>query len=63
MYGVSDCGARVLQGVKTALSELGICSSVVAQPFRTYRDHERALIAAALSEIEPKVQQLCPMGL
>lgn len=60
MYGITDCGARVLQGVKTALSELGICSGIVAEPFRTYRDNERAMIAAALSQIEPQVQQLCP---
>lgn len=58
MYAVSDCGARVLQGVKTGLSELGICSGIVAPPFRSYRDGERAIIAAAVSEIEPLVQQL-----
>ncbi len=58
MYAVSDCGARVLQGVKTGLSELGICSGIVAPPFRSYRDSERAIIAAAVSEIEPLVQQL-----
>ena len=60
MYGISDCGARVLQGIKTGLSELGICSGIVAQPFRTYRDNERAVIAAAISEIEPLVERLCP---
>ena len=60
MYHVTDCGARVLQGIKTGLSELGICSGIVAQPFRTYRDHEHAMIAAAISDIEPLLEQLCP---
>ena len=61
MYSVTDCGARVLQGIKTGLSELGICSSIVAQPFRTYRDHERAIIAAAITEIEPLIERSCPV--
>jgi len=60
MYHVSECGARVLQGIKTALSELGICSGVIAQPFRDYRDHERAVISAAITEIEPQLEKLCP---
>lgn len=59
IYHVSDCGACVLQGIKTALSELGICSGVVARPFRDYRDDERELIANALDEIEPLVERLC----
>lgn len=58
MYEVTDSGARVLQGIKAGLSELGICSGIVAPPFRTYREHERAIISAALAEIEPIVQQL-----
>jgi len=61
MYGVTDCGAKVLQGIKTALSELGICSGIVAKPFRTYGDQERALIAAAIAEVEPLIQDLCPI--
>lgn len=62
MYNVTDSGARVLQGIKTGLSELGICSGIVAKPFRTYRDNERALVAAAISEIEPLIERTCPAG-
>ena len=58
MYAVTDSGARVLQGVKTGLAELGICSGVVAQPFFTYGDAEKAVIANALEEIAPLVQGL-----
>ena len=60
MYQVSDSGARVIQGIKTGLSELGICSGIVAQPFRTYRDDERAVISAAITELEPVLEQLLP---
>lgn len=55
LYNVTDSGARVIQGVKTGLSELGICSGVMAQPFRTYGEEERAVVAAALEEIQPLV--------
>lgn len=60
VYHVSNSGARVIQGIKTALSELGICSGVIAQPFRNYHDHERAMISAAIAEIEPRLERLCP---
>ena len=60
VYQVSQSGARVIQGIKTALSELGICSGVVAEPFRSYGADERAEIAAAIREIEPHLEQLCP---
>lgn len=55
MYGVTDSGARVIQGIKCGLEELGICSGVVAQPFRTYGAPEREVIAAALKAIQPLV--------
>ena len=55
MYCVSDSGARVIQGIKCGLAELGICSGVMAQPFRTYGAAEREVIAAAVKEIEPLV--------
>ncbi len=38
MYAVTDSGARVLQGIKCGLDEMGICNGVVAQPFPTYGD-------------------------
>ena len=60
MYNVTDCGAKVLQGIKTGLSELGICSGVIAKPFRNYHDNERAMISAAISRIEPLIQQAVP---
>ncbi len=59
MYRVSDCGARVIHGIKVGLSELGICSGVVAPPFRDYNDRERARISAAISEIEPLLEIWC----
>lgn len=59
IYRVSDSGAKVIQGIKTALSERGICSGIVAQPFRSYDEREYALVSAAVSEIEPLVEQAC----
>ncbi len=60
LYSVTDSGAKVLQGVKTALGEMGICSGVVAPPFRTYGDHERKIVREALAELEPVIQEACP---
>ena len=60
LYNVSDSGARVLQGVKTALQELGICSGVVAPPFRTYDDSERKSVRDALAMLRPLIDELCP---
>ena len=61
IYGVSDSGARVLQGVKTALAELGICSHIVAPPFRTYDEAERLLIRNALARLTPLVESACDL--
>lgn len=55
LYAVTDSGARVIQGIKSGLAELGICSAVMAEPFRTYGETERAVIAEAVKEIAPLV--------
>ena len=61
-YRISDSGAKVIQGIKAGLSELGICSGIVAQPFRTYSEQERALISAAVGEIETLLEQVAAFG-
>ena len=59
IYRVTDSGAKVLQGVKAALSELEICSPVVAPPFRTYCDKELATVRDALRTLGPLVESNC----
>lgn len=48
IYQVGPRGASVLQGIKTALSILGICSDVPAEPFRPLNEKQRARIEEAL---------------
>lgn len=59
LYNITDSGAKVLQGVKAALAELGICSGVVAPPFRTYGDEERQIVRAALDKLVPEFESTC----
>lgn len=51
IYHVGPPGASVLQGIKTALSLLGICSDVPAEPFRPLNDSQRRRIEQALREL------------
>ena len=48
IYNVGPSGASVLQGIKTALSILGICSDVPAEPFRRLNVEQRGRIADAI---------------
>jgi 4-hydroxy-tetrahydrodipicolinate synthase len=60
MYKVSDSGARVIQGIKAGLAELGICGAVMAPPFRTYDTDECGRIADAIAQVRPVVESHCP---
>ena len=51
IYHVGPPGASVLQGIKTALSILGICSDLPAEPFRRLNHEQRAAIKRAVEEL------------
>ena len=51
IYNVGPSGASVLQGIKTALSILGICSDVPAEPFRRLDAEQRGRIEQAVEAI------------
>ena len=51
VYHVGPQGASVLQGIKTALSILGICNDVPAEPFRRLNEQQRGEIEQALFDL------------
>lgn len=52
IYGVAGHGAAVIAGLKCALSCLGICSDLMAEPFGRPRDAERRLIQDYLAAMD-----------
>lgn len=51
LYSVAGGGAAVLGGLKTALSLLGICSDLPAEPFARFGDAQRQRVAEVLREL------------
>jgi len=51
IYGVGKHSSSYLKGTKCALSLLGICDDVMAEPFRRFFDTERAKVKSALQEL------------
>ncbi|MHC4179652.1 MAG: dihydrodipicolinate synthase family protein [Planctomycetota bacterium] len=56
IYRAADHGAAVIAGLKCALSCLGICNDLMAEPFRRPRDAERRLIEKHLAELDIPVE-------
>lgn len=52
IYTVGKHGSSYLKGLKCALSELGICSDFMADPFSSFKEEERILIRKALEKIQ-----------
>jgi 4-hydroxy-tetrahydrodipicolinate synthase len=48
IYTVGSYGSSYLKGVKTALSELGICNDFIAAPFNKFDEEHKVRIRAAL---------------
>ena len=61
LYHVSDSGAKVIQGIKTALSEMGWGNGFVAAPFLPYDDAQRRQVRSALATLEPLLTELVSM--
>lgn len=51
LYTVGQHGSAVIKGIKCALSLLGICDDFMAEPFRRFRDRERAQIRRHLQDL------------
>lgn len=51
IYGTGDSGSSYLQGLKAALSVLGICNDFMASPLRGFEEEEKALIKDSVSQL------------
>lgn len=52
LYNVGTNGSSYLKGVKEALSELGICSAVLALPFYEFGEEQKSKIKSAIKELQ-----------
>jgi 4-hydroxy-tetrahydrodipicolinate synthase len=52
IYTVDQGGSGVIKGLKSALSWLGICSDLPAEPLQRLAEAERRLIRQRLEELE-----------
>lgn len=57
IYGVGNTASSYLQGLKSALLELGICNDFIASPLKRFEKAEKAIIKKNLASILPIVQQ------
>ncbi len=51
LYTVGKYGSAFIKGVKCALSCLGVCNDVMAEPFQRFRDEERQKVQRCLNEL------------
>lgn len=52
LYGVGHHGSSYLKGIKCVLSIMGICSDFMAEPFRKFKEPERAKIMQHLKDLK-----------
>jgi len=52
LYTVGKYGSAFIKGLKCALSCLGICSDVLAEPFQRFRDEDRQKVQRCLDELD-----------
>lgn len=58
LYGVGRHASRIIKGIKCALSCLGICSDLMAPPFRAFREPERLRIEEGLARLQAEIAAL-----
>lgn len=51
IYGIGNSPSKYLQGVKSALSEMGICNDFIASPLKCFEEREKLLIRENLSHL------------
>ncbi len=52
LYTIGYNGSSYLKGVKEALSEMGICSGVLAAPFSEFGEEQKSKIKTAIKELQ-----------
>lgn len=52
LYNLGCNGSSYLKGVKGALSDLGICSGVLASPFNEFGEEQKSMIHTAIKELQ-----------
>lgn len=52
IYTVGDSPAKYLQGLKCALSLMGICNDTLALPYQSFENREREIIRQALNRLK-----------
>lgn len=52
IYRVGQHSSSIIKGIKASLSLMGICNDAMAEPFKKFRDQERAMIRQHLDALE-----------
>lgn len=57
IYGTGNSPSGYLQGLKTAMSELGLCNDFMASPLKGFGKSEKAQIKKNLDDLLPRIQE------
>ena len=52
IYSVGSFGSSYLKGIKCVLSQLGICSDLMAEPFHAFREEEKKMIKGCIDKLK-----------
>ncbi len=55
LYRIGRHSSAIIKGIKGALAVSGICDDVMAEPFRRFREPERARVRLVLDELRPLI--------
>ncbi|MEO7272142.1 MAG: dihydrodipicolinate synthase family protein, partial [Vicinamibacterales bacterium] len=55
LYQIGRHSSAIIKGIKGALAVSGICDDVMAEPFRRFREPERARVRQVLEELRPLI--------
>jgi 4-hydroxy-tetrahydrodipicolinate synthase len=58
LYKVGRHPSAIIKGLKCALSVLEVCDDFMAEPFRRFREPERARVRQVLDELRPLLEGL-----
>lgn len=57
LYSVSDGPSRIIKGIKSGLSQLGICGPEMAEPFTAHTQDQLELIASRVEKLQNEIGQ------
>ena len=58
LYRIGKYSSAIIKGIKGALALSGICDDFMAEPFRRFREPERARVRQILDELNPLLKNL-----